>query len=241
MKRIVLALTAVAITFSAMAQGKSGKSKDWKQDKIENKSDNKESNEEKKDWKEGHGKGMGKGHNKMEELNLTAEQKTQMKSINETFKSQMQEINHNAALSAADKKEKRTAILNERKEKIAALLNNEQKQKFQEIKKENQEDRKEAHAEGRGHDGAGRLNKMQEMSKDLNLTPDQSAKMKSINTNFRDKVKEIQGSTSLNQEQKREEMKSLSQKHRSDIESVLTEEQKKQMKEKMQSMREKRN
>ncbi len=64
-----------------------------------------------------------------EKLDLTSDQKQQMKSINMDFKNSMKELK-NSNLSKEELKIKRKALHQERKQKIMALLTPEQKNKF---------------------------------------------------------------------------------------------------------------
>ncbi len=64
-----------------------------------------------------------------EKLDLTNDQKQQMKSINMDFKNSMKELK-NSNLSKEELKIKRKALHQERKQKIMALLTPEQKNKF---------------------------------------------------------------------------------------------------------------
>jgi Spy/CpxP family protein refolding chaperone len=212
MKKVLLALTAVVITFSAIAQSenKEKRSKEWKQERA--------------------GRGEGR-NNKLEELNLSEDQKSQMKTLNETFRNQMQEVSKNESLSADAKKEKREAILQERKEKIESILSKEQKEKWQTLKKDRKQDGDEVGGKdfdkGRGRKGGfGRGGDMKDFTKDLNLSADQSSKIATLNESFKTRVKELRSNTSLSEEQKKESMRTLTQKHRSDIESILTTDQK---------------
>lgn len=203
MKKIILGLTALIITCSAMAQHEN--------------------------------RGKGRNHEKQEmlsDLNLNADQKSQMKSLNEGFKKQMQEVKDNTSLSDAEKKEKLKAIHVERKQRMAAILTPEQKDKFQEIKKDHKDDKK-----GEKHHGKGE--KFAELSKDLNLSADQSSKIASINTVYKDKFKDVKTNTTISPEQKREQMKEVMQSRKKEIATVLTEDQKKIMKSKMKNYKNK--
>ena len=69
------------------------------------------------------------------------------------------------------------------------------------------------------------------MMSELNLTPDQQAKMKQLREDNRTKMEAIQNNTSLGDDQKQEQMKSLRIEQRKSMEAVLTDEQKTKWKE----------
>jgi Spy/CpxP family protein refolding chaperone len=60
---------------------------------------------------------------------------------------------------------------------------------------------------------------------DLNLTADQQKEMKSINMEFRSQVKAVRDDKSLNEDQKKQQVKSLHAKRQEKIKAILTPEQ----------------
>ncbi len=210
MKKIILGLTALTLTLSAMAQ---------------------EEAKEKKSWGGGDRKEMrGGDHSKMQEmmekLNLSEDQKAKMKAINEEFKNEMDALK-SQKFSEDVMKEKRMAIMKSRKEKIAAILTPEQKKQWEDMKpgKGNKDHE-------RGDKRESREEKFEAMAKELNLTADQSAKFKVLQSSLRTKIKDIRSSTSLSEEQKKSEMKEVYKNHKKSVEEILTPEQRKQMKDK---------
>ncbi|GEO11059.1 Spy/CpxP family protein refolding chaperone [Segetibacter aerophilus] len=201
MKKIILGLIAVALTFSAMAQ-KNGNS---------NKNEN-----QRKEFKNKHFK---HGEN-LDKLNLTDAQKAQMKTINENFRQQMQDLKKQGNIAVDQQKQRREAIAKDHREKIAAILTPEQKEQFSKYAKDFKEGRKEG----------GRENKFNDITKDLNLTPDQSAKISSINSSFKTSLENIKQNASVSEDEKKEQMKKLMKQHRSDMEALLTNDQKEQLK-----------
>lgn len=205
MKKIALGMMAVALTFSAMAQT-NGKGSD-------------EKDREQKEFKHDRFKG---GEN-FDKLNLTDAQKAQIKTINESFRQQMKDLHKQGNITVDEQKQKREALVKEHREKIAAILTPEQKQQAETFRKDFKGGRDKR--EGRFED----------MTKDLNLTPEQSAKMASINSTFKTNLQNLRQNTSLSQDQKREQMKSLMKQHRSDMETLLTNDQKEQMKSRLKN------
>lgn len=92
------------------------------------------------------GKKHGGGMEMFKDLNLTPEQQTKIKGINEEIKTKVQGIKTDATLNEDAKKEKMAALKKEKNKKIFALLTNEQKEKMRAKMKEKGK---------KGGDGAG--------------------------------------------------------------------------------------
>lgn len=201
MKKIVFSLIAVVIAFSSIAQ-KREENKDYK---MENKEF--------------------KGHkNATSNLNLTKDQKRQLKTINEDFKQQMQSLKTNTTATAKEQKEKREALVKEHQQKVDAILTPEQRMKAEELKSISKAN--DAHHANR-KDGKDKLYKVTE---DLDLTAEQKTKYKAINENLRSEVKNIETNNALTEEQKKEHLKNVRKKHKEDIQAMLTTEQKAKLK-----------
>ena len=210
MKKIILGLTALTLTLSVMAQEEGKEKKSWGGG----------------DRKEMRGGDHGKMQEMMEKLNLSEDQKAKMKAINDEFKNEMDALK-SQKFSEDVMKEKRMAIMKSRKEKIAAILTPEQKKQWEDMKpgKGNKDHE-------RGDKRESREEKFEAMGKELNLTADQSAKFKVLQSSLRTKIKDIRSSTSLSEEQKKSEMKEVYKNHKKSVEEILTPEQRKQMKDK---------
>ena len=153
-------------------------------------------------------------------LNLTYDQKAQIKTLNGSFRQQMQDVSKNTNVSADELKDKRQALVKEHKEKMDAILTPEQRTQAQDMRQE--------YGQGKDHNRRG--GRFEGMTKDLNLTPEQSAKMKDLNKDFRTNIQSIRQNTALGQDEKKDQMKSLMKKHKEDMEALLTNEQKQQLK-----------
>ena len=206
MRKIALGIMAVALTFSAMAQT-NGNSSDKK-------------DRQQKEFKH---KGF-KGSENFDKLNLTDAQKAQIKTANESFRQQMKDLHKQGNITVDEQKQKRESLVKDHREKIAAILTPEQRQQAETLRND---------FKG-GRDGA-RGDRFEGLTKDLNLTPDQSAKIASINSTFKTNLQNIRQNTSLKQDQKREQMRSLMKQHRSDMEALLTDDQKEQMKSRLKN------
>lgn len=204
MKKIFLGLMALTLTVSAMAQ---------KHKNHENKSDKKEWKKEGKDFK-----------GNLNNLNLTSEQKAQMKLIQENFRQQMKEVNKNGTVE--QQKARRHELTKDRQQKIMAILTPEQRKQAQELRKDYNGDKRD------GNKNGGRFTNI---TKDLNLSTEQSLKVETINSTYRTNLENLKNNTVLTQEQKKEQMKDLMKQHRSDVGSLLTIEQKNQLKNRRKS------
>ncbi len=78
----------------------------------------------------------------------------------------MQDLNKNKRISTDEQKEKRKELVKEHKEKISSILTPEQRKQAQDESREYA-----AHKHGKMHD-----KRFKEMTKELNLTPEQSTK-----------------------------------------------------------------
>ncbi len=81
------------------------------------------------------------------------------------------------------------------------------------------------------HKGYGRKGDNTKVMKELNLTEDQQAKIKSLNEDFRIKFNAVRDDSSLTKDSKRAKMKELSETKKNQFQAVLTPEQQAKMKE----------
>lgn len=206
MKNLFLSLIAItAIIFSARAQ-----------DNNAGKSEN--PTEQKREYRDKH---KGFDHSQMaEKLNLTDEQRQQMKSINSDFKNQMQELNKDKNITSEELKEKKHALAKDRMERIQALLTPEQKLQMKEFKKE-----------GKGKWKMDSGQRMEKLKSTLNLSDEQIEKMKAQKEIFKSKEETIKNNESLTTDQKNEQLKSLRDEKKNSFKNLLTPEQIKKLEE----------
>ena len=169
-----------------------------------------------------HGKHKAKHHRgyHMKDLNLSEEQKQKMKAIGQTFRQQMADLNKNESITVKEMRDRRAAIAKEHRLSVEGVLTAEQKAKIQEQKTKSVEKRKEMQA-----------NRMEKMKKDLSLTDDQTAKLKSLNENYRNKIESLKKNESLDRTAKKGQLQALRQQHKSELKNVLSEEQIKKLEE----------
>lgn len=186
---------------------------------ISNPSDGKK--HEKHQMKEHDGK-------EFKKLNLTADQKTQLKKLRDDLKTQMQALD-SQNLSEADKQAKRKELHEQFKIKAESILTAEQKaqlaQSKADFKDKRKDDRKGNRGEGFGRDRA-------DIAKELNLTADQQQKMQQLRADFKAKAEALRNE-SLTQDQRKAKMHELMKQQQEQMKSILTKEQL----EKMQSLR----
>lgn len=183
-KLIVSALIAVVVAGSASAQDKQPR-------------------------REGFGR-----YGMMQQLNLSEDQKAEMKTINEDFKKQLTELQKNEDITVREWKTRMKDIREGHQSKIQQVLTDEQKASMDKLR----QDRK-GKMHKRGHRGADSL------KKELNLSPEQETALKQQRTDMREKMKAIKEDKSLNEEQKKVEFKKFREQQHQSLKSILTEEQ----------------
>ena len=165
--------------------------------------------------------GRMKMHDKktMQELNLTEAQKTQLKAQKEASKAQLEAIKNDASLTEQQRAEKAKAIHQDQRNKMQALLTSEQKLKLEESRKASQARGKEMGE------------KRKQAYKDLNLSTEQSAKLKAKREASKVKIDAIKANSSLTEEQKKAQVKEVMKSSKADMKNILTEEQFKKLQE----------
>ena len=213
MKKIIISALAMALTYgTVMAQEKT--------------------QEHKKHHKEQYGK-------MSEKLNLSQEQKDQMKIINDDFRNQMQDLKKNENITVKEQKTRREELAKNHRERVQSILTQEQKVQFEKMKKEHHDGAKgktqKTKRSGKNY-GEGRMEKMNER---LNLSTEQSEKLKTLHSGMSEKIKNIRANETLTQDQKKEQVKQIMEKQKEEMKSILTEDQLKKMEE-MRSNRSKK-
>lgn len=201
MKKIVLSLLVAAVTMSAVQAQEIPERKQGEFQKHEFK-------------RKHHGK-------KMADLNLSDEQKAQLKSLNEAHHKQVAELKKQDNITVKESREKMEALRKDHQTKIQSVFTAEQKASI--------EKNKEA--------GKAKMKAMDEqravkMKERLNLTDEQSKKMAESRKAMSEKMKAIRENKTLSDEQKKEQSKELMKQQKESLKSILTEEQLQKMKEK---------
>jgi Spy/CpxP family protein refolding chaperone len=191
MKKIITGMLAMAaVVFSANAQ-ETGKEK----------------------FKD-HGQHHDQKHWMAKDLNLSAEQKEQMKAIHEATKKQLMELNKDENITVKEFKTRKEAIHKEQKEKINNLLTTEQKAQIA----KNKEAQKEKFE-------TMRAKRLEEMKTKLNLSDEQVAQIKASQEAQRVKVEAIRDNEQLTKDEKMKQLSTLREDNKNELKKVLTEEQ----------------
>jgi len=156
-----------------------------------------------------HHKGM-----MMKELNLTADQKAQLKTSHESYKQQLGELNKNEAITVKESRDRKDVLRKGQKEKMMAILSPDQKIKLEQIKN-NKQGRHEAMA-------AKRLDKMKAK---LNLSDEQVAKISTAKQAEHEQFKAITQNDNLSRLQKKDQVMALREQNKNNFKSILTPEQ----------------
>ena len=194
MKKILTAMVAVAaFTFSAAAQ---------------------ETGKEKLNQHGKHGQHHRFKNGIGADLNLTAEQKEQMKAIRETTKQQLADLRKNDNISVKEYREKMSAIRKEQKEKMTSIFTPEQKEKIAKSREAQKEKMQ-----------AMRTERLEQMKTKLNLSDEQVAKIKATNEAQKEKAKAIRENGQLSQSEKKQQLMTLKGENKEAFKKILTEEQ----------------
>jgi len=150
----------------------------------------------------------------MQKLNLTADQKQQMKAANDDYRKQLSALQNNNSITLGEYKTQLAALHKSHKDKVSSIFTDEQKKMMADRRQD---------AQKRVHNmGAASLDKMKQ---NLNLTDDQVAKIKAQREDLQTKMKAIRENATLLPEQKRAQMKDLFVQQKESLKTVLTADQ----------------
>jgi len=147
-------------------------------------------------------------------IHYSAGQRKQMRSINDEYKKKSQDLYGEDNITLGQYKSQLLALQNDKKTKLQALLTPEQKNEMEKWKKHASEEMQIRAAAN-----------LERMKIKLNLNDEQTAKIKSQQTNLRSQMQAIHQNDNLLPYQKKEQMKSLLANREAGIKSVLTPDQ----------------
>jgi len=159
-------------------------------------------------------------HGVSSQLNLTQDQKNQLKANREAYKKQLDELNKNENITVKEFRDKKYALKKEQKQKFMALLTPEQKTKLQQLKQQKEQDR-QAKADM----------KLSKMKTKLGLTDDQVAQIKDQRKTMHDKLKAIKENDNLSRTEKKEQLEALKTESKDSFKKILTPDQLNKMEE----------
>jgi Spy/CpxP family protein refolding chaperone len=152
-------------------------------------------------------------------LNLTEDQKVKAKALNAGYKSKMEALKADKNITVGDMEKQRTGIQAAKKKELDALLTPEQKTKMAEARKNKSANHTVGYGKKRG-----------DFKKDLNLSEQQKAVLKTNKENALKQKELIKNDKSLTPEQQRFKLKELKEKNKQSFMQTLTPEQQEKMK-----------
>lgn len=159
-------------------------------------------------------------HMMAERLKLSKEQKQKAKTLNEDFRKNMMELRKKDDITVKEWKKQMADLQTKHRESMQNLLSKEQKDQMEKMKTDR---KKMAEIDANA--------RMEKMKLQLDLTNDQAENMKKQRTEMMEKMKALHENKSMDMMKKREEIKSLMEKRKESMKSILTEEQMKKMQE----------
>ncbi len=173
---------------------------------------------------------------------LSADQQNKVKTINENYRKQMADL-RTQNLSADQTKVKRQALQQQHVADIQAVLTAEQKAKMLDQKNKNGADYKWDNKDERAKKGMkkGSGNNRNQDMKDLNLSADQQARIKTIREGYKAKILAVRNDGTLSEEARKEKVKSLMQAQQMEVKAILTPDQQSKIKEDRKGYRNRKN
>ena len=163
-----------------------------------------------------------RGGHELKSLNLSEDQKTKFKALQEQNRKEMAEIRKNENITVKEWKAKMEAQRKDYRSKVQGLLTEDQKAQLEKSKAERR---------SRMSDRTMERTKLRSdrMKTELGLSEEQAAKMKSNREAMTQKMKTIRENKSLTDEAKKEQVQELMKQQKEEMKSILTEEQLKKM------------
>jgi Spy/CpxP family protein refolding chaperone len=163
-------------------------------------------------------------HGVYQQMNLTADQRTKLKTLREEFKHKAYGL-RNEPLPEAERKTKMQALHKEHRAGMEAILTPAQKQQLARIKEVHKGSWKEGNRlNGKMHKQAKKL------QEELNLSTEQQAKLKAIRVEYKTKVQSVYNDQALSETAKRSKLHELKKAQREEQKMVLTKEQAEKLK-----------
>jgi hypothetical protein len=154
-------------------------------------------------------------------LNLSEEQKAKFKSLNEDFRTQMDELKKKDDITVKEWRSRMENLRKDHREKISSLLTDNQKDQLKKSREARQLRQSDRRKEG-----------FERMRTRLNLTDDQTSRLKQSHSEMAEKMKAIRENQSLTTDQKKEQVKELKKKNQENLKTILSEDQLKRLHEK---------
>jgi Spy/CpxP family protein refolding chaperone len=156
--------------------------------------------------------------NLAKDLNFSEEQKAQLKSISRDFYQKLAVLHKDESITVKEMKDRRAAISHDYHQAFQNILTQEQKDELADLRKKNEEKRKMV-AE----------RKLDMMKEKLNLSEEQTARIRAVNEKYRDQYKKYLTMDGNDRSSKNEELSGLRKQQKEDIQAILTPDQQKQL------------
>ena len=179
----------------------------------------------KNDMQKGEGGRMQERRKMAQFIQLTEEQKQQLKVVHEDFRKKMDVLDQQQNITVKEYNDRKTQLRKEFKSKREALLTKEQKDKIATAKELRELKKKEMF-----------VKKMAMMKGNLELTDDQVKQLKALHEKNSSAVENVKSENKLNDEEKKMRLKSIKETANEERKKILNEEQLK----KLESMRKSR-
>jgi hypothetical protein len=154
-------------------------------------------------------------------LNLSEEQKAKFKSLNADFRTQMDELKKKDDITVKEWRSRMENLRKDHREKISSLLTDDQKDQLKKSREARQLRQSDRRKEG-----------FERMRTRLNLTDDQTSRLKQSHSEMAEKMKAIRENQSLTTDQKKDQVKELKKKNQENLKTILSEDQLKRLHEK---------
>ncbi len=164
-----------------------------------------------------HGKQMMAGR-MAKDLNLTEDQKAQLKKVHQEYGAKIKAIKDNDQLTQGDARKQIEALHQAQKAASDKVFTEEQKAKMKDVQEQRRGRMKE--------EAAANVARMQVR---LGLNEAQVAKVKEEQANMQSKMQALRNNKDLSKEQKKEQVQSLMKAHKTNMASILTPEQQQKM------------
>ncbi len=164
-------------------------------------------------------------------VDLTAEQKTQIEKINTNFRTQMADLK-SQNLPADQLKTKRRALQEQHSSDLRTLLTPEQKARLQSSREELRKSRvskSKSEKPDIKNDKALSHRKKQQIGKDLNLSAEQAAKMKTLNQSYKAQFEALRQDRTQSEEAQKTKFQNLKNERQIAIKAILNPEQQAKM------------
>jgi Spy/CpxP family protein refolding chaperone len=153
-----------------------------------------------------------------QQLNLSADQQSQVKQLMQYQRTQMQALRGNSSLTPEQRKDQVRQLRESNHQKMMALLSPEQQAQFKQLRQQR-----------RGRVAAFQSGRRFQGMQALNLTEQQKDQMKPVFESSRQQMRALRQDTSLTPDQRREKIKQIRENQRAQLNTILTPEQQQQL------------